>query len=165
MPKVWKQANVSPIHKKNDPSEISNYRPISLLSTVGKVLDKKLFINMYSISFMSIMLLQLYSQVLSLAILQLINWSIYIILSVKLLTREKKSAQYFATSVRHLIGYGTGDYFLNSRQQVYLVFFYRGFLIISMTDVKELYFQELVLNGPQSGRVFLKALFLAHYYF
>ena len=99
------------------------------------------------------MLLQLYSQVLSLAILQLINLSIYIILSVKLLTREKKSAQYFATSVRHLTGYGTGDYF------------YRGFLIILMTDVKELYFQELVLNGPQSGRVFLKALFLAHYYF
>ena len=27
-------------HKKNDPSEISNYRHISLLSTVGKVLEK-----------------------------------------------------------------------------------------------------------------------------
>ena len=40
VPEVWKQANVSPIHKKNDPSEISNYRPISLLSTVGKVLEK-----------------------------------------------------------------------------------------------------------------------------
>ena len=111
------------------------------------------------------MLLQLYRQVLSLAILQLINWSIYIILSVKPLTREKKSAQYFPTSVRHLTGYGTGDYFLNSRQQVYLVFFYRGFLIILMTDVKELYFHGLVLNGPQSKRVFLKARFLAQYYF
>ena len=40
MPKIWKQANVSPIHKKNDPSDVSNYRPISLLSTVGKVLEK-----------------------------------------------------------------------------------------------------------------------------
>ena len=100
------------------------------------------------------MLLQLYSHGLSLAILQLINWTIYIILSVKPLVREKKSAQYFVTSARHLTGYDTGNYFLNSRQQVYLVFFYRGFLIILMTDVKKLYFPELILNGPQSKRVF-----------
>ena len=40
MPNIWKEANVSPIHKKNDPSDVSNYRPISLLSTVSKVLEK-----------------------------------------------------------------------------------------------------------------------------
>ena len=40
MPHIWKQANVTPIHKKNDPSDVSNYRPISLLSTVSKVLEK-----------------------------------------------------------------------------------------------------------------------------
>ena len=40
VPKIWKQANVTPIHKKDDPSDVSNYRPISLLSTVGKVLEK-----------------------------------------------------------------------------------------------------------------------------
>ena len=39
VPKIWKQANVSPIHKKNDPSDMSNYRPISLLSTAGKALE------------------------------------------------------------------------------------------------------------------------------
>ena len=37
---IWKQANVTPIFKKDDPSELSNYRPISVLSTVGKVLEK-----------------------------------------------------------------------------------------------------------------------------
>ena len=31
---------MTPIFKKDDPVEISNYRPISLLSTVGKVLEK-----------------------------------------------------------------------------------------------------------------------------
>ena len=40
MPNIWKEANVSPIHKKNDPSDVSNYRPTSLLSTVSKVLEK-----------------------------------------------------------------------------------------------------------------------------
>ena len=40
MPTIWKEANVSPIHKGNDPSYVSNYRSISLLSTVSKVLEK-----------------------------------------------------------------------------------------------------------------------------
>ena len=40
VPHIWKQANVTPIHKKNDPSDVPNYRPISLLSTVSKVLEK-----------------------------------------------------------------------------------------------------------------------------
>ena len=42
---LWKQANVTPIHKKNDPPDITKYRPLSLSSTVGKVLEK-LFTNM-----------------------------------------------------------------------------------------------------------------------
>ena len=40
VPLIWKEANVTPIFKKDDPSVVSNYRPISLLSTVGKVLEK-----------------------------------------------------------------------------------------------------------------------------
>ena len=39
-PDVWKHANVTPLYKKDDPSLVSNYRPISLLSTVGKTLQK-----------------------------------------------------------------------------------------------------------------------------
>ena len=40
VPDIWKIANVTPIHKKNDPNDVSNYRPISLLSTIGKVIEK-----------------------------------------------------------------------------------------------------------------------------
>ena len=31
---------MTPVYKKDDPSDCRNYRPISLLSTVGKVLEK-----------------------------------------------------------------------------------------------------------------------------
>ena len=48
-PEIWKQANVSPLYKKDDPSLACNYRPISLLSTVGKVMEK-LFISIFLIT-------------------------------------------------------------------------------------------------------------------
>ena len=48
VPALWKQAYATPIHKKNDPSDITNYRPISLLSTVVKVREK-MFTNMFLI--------------------------------------------------------------------------------------------------------------------
>ena len=40
VPTSWKEANVTPIHKKDDPSIVSNYRPISLLNTIGKAMEK-----------------------------------------------------------------------------------------------------------------------------
>ena len=40
VPDVWKQANITPIFKKDDASDPSNIRPISLLSGIGKVLEK-----------------------------------------------------------------------------------------------------------------------------
>ena len=40
VPDFWKQANITPIFKKDDASDPSNYRPISLLSCIGNVLEK-----------------------------------------------------------------------------------------------------------------------------
>ena len=39
-PEAWKQAKITPIYKKNDSSDSSNYRLISLFYAVGKVLVK-----------------------------------------------------------------------------------------------------------------------------
>jgi len=39
-PDSWKTAHVTPIHKKSDKNNCSNYRPISLLSCVGKLLER-----------------------------------------------------------------------------------------------------------------------------
>ena len=40
VPLEWKQANVVPIHKKGDKSDISNYKPISLTSLVAKIMER-----------------------------------------------------------------------------------------------------------------------------
>ena len=42
-PDIWKNANVTPLYKKNDPQTTSNYRPVSLLSCVGKIFERVIF--------------------------------------------------------------------------------------------------------------------------
>ena len=47
-PQIWKQANVIPIYKKGDNSSPKNYRPVSLLSIVGKTMEKVVFKHLYN---------------------------------------------------------------------------------------------------------------------
>ena len=48
-PKQWKEAQVTPIFKKNgSPSDVKQYRPISLLSCLSKILEKLVFSSIYS---------------------------------------------------------------------------------------------------------------------
>ena len=47
-PDQWKEANVTPVHKKNDKQLISNYRPISLLPILAKVFERIIFKNLYN---------------------------------------------------------------------------------------------------------------------
>ena len=42
-PEKWKMANVTPIFKSKDSNILSNYRPISLLSCLGKVFERCVF--------------------------------------------------------------------------------------------------------------------------
>ena len=43
IPSEWKSSNVVPIHKKDDKSDIKNYRPISLISLVMKVFERIMY--------------------------------------------------------------------------------------------------------------------------
>ena len=38
-PSLWKQGNVIPIHKKESRLDPNNYRPVSLMSNLGKLLE------------------------------------------------------------------------------------------------------------------------------
>ena len=42
-PSVWKNANVTPLYKKGNTSQLNNYRPISFFSAVSKVMGKAIF--------------------------------------------------------------------------------------------------------------------------
>lgn len=46
-PSNWKLANVVPIHKKNDRQLVKNYRPVSLLCTISKVLERIVHSRLY----------------------------------------------------------------------------------------------------------------------
>ena len=47
-PNIWKMANDTPIHKKDDKQKIINSRPISLLPICGKILEKIIFNQLYT---------------------------------------------------------------------------------------------------------------------
>ena len=48
-PKLWKEANISPIYKrKGTASDSQNYRPISLLCCLSKILEKIVFKHIYN---------------------------------------------------------------------------------------------------------------------
>ena len=47
-PKPWKQANVTPIHKKGDKTDVSNYRPISVLPICGKIFERIIYNSLYN---------------------------------------------------------------------------------------------------------------------
>ena len=43
-----KSMHISPVHKGGDPSEISNYRPISILSNLDKAFERLIFKYVYN---------------------------------------------------------------------------------------------------------------------
>ena len=47
-PLIWKSANVVPLYKKDNRDAITNYRPISLLSSVSKIFEKIIFKHIYN---------------------------------------------------------------------------------------------------------------------
>ena len=43
----WRNANICPVYKSGDKSDIANYRPISLLSVASKVAERCIFDRIY----------------------------------------------------------------------------------------------------------------------
>ena len=48
VPKDWKSARVVPLFKKGKAEEMDNYRPISILPSVSKILERAVYIQLYA---------------------------------------------------------------------------------------------------------------------
>jgi hypothetical protein len=48
LPSIWKKAFISPVHKKGPKNDVTNYRPISKLCIIAKVLEKIIYEQLYS---------------------------------------------------------------------------------------------------------------------
>ena len=49
VPDEWKKSNITPVHKKDSRENVSNYRPISLLSIISKVMERCIHNRVYPI--------------------------------------------------------------------------------------------------------------------
>ena len=47
-PSQWKRANVTPVFKNGKPNEVKNYRPISLLSVISKVMERCVYKHIHN---------------------------------------------------------------------------------------------------------------------
>ena len=47
-PDIWKLGNLVPLFKKGDKSLAANYRPVSLLSNIGKIQERIVFKHIYN---------------------------------------------------------------------------------------------------------------------
>ena len=47
-PQRWKTAKVTPIYKSGDRTDTSNYRPISVLPALSKILERHVHVNLYN---------------------------------------------------------------------------------------------------------------------
>ena len=48
VPELWKLAHVTPLFKKGEKNNVSNYRPVALLSCCGKIFERIVFKHMYN---------------------------------------------------------------------------------------------------------------------
>lgn len=48
-PTEWKKARIVPVHKKDDKSNVKNYRPISILSCFSKLLESLIYPHIYNL--------------------------------------------------------------------------------------------------------------------
>ena len=48
VPREWKKAQIIPLHKKGEKSDLNNYRPISILPTISKIAEKVVFKHVYN---------------------------------------------------------------------------------------------------------------------
>ena len=125
VPRSWKEAIVCALHKKSDPQDVGNYRPISLLSVLSKclerILHKYIFNHLRATDFITPFQSGFIPK--DSTVNQLV--SVYHTF-IKAVDEGKEVRAVFCDILRHLIEYGTKDLFTSSDYVVSLEIFYLG---------------------------------------
>jgi hypothetical protein len=105
-PATGKKANVTPVYKNNNPNDVKDYRPISLLSVISKCMERCVYKYVHNFSLLNNIITSNQSGFTfgDSAINQLVN-----------IPNDfgRASELYSVTLVKPLIGYGIRDYCLN----------------------------------------------------
>ena len=111
-PAKWKMVNVIPIYKIKDPSNMTNYRPISLLSCLGKVFERCVFTYIFNY-LRERKLISMYQSGFTpgLVIVQPINEYIFIMMCVLPWRIKQIYNLYSLISRRHSIRFGIKAYY------------------------------------------------------
>ena len=117
VPSSYKEANICPVPKKGDLSDVSNYRPISLLNSEDKVFERLVFKYLFNHLRDNNLLSSLQSGFLpgDSTVNQL---TFFIILSAKHLIQAKRCGLFSVTSAKRLTVCGKLVYLLNFKQVV-----------------------------------------------
>ena len=96
--------NISPIHKKDDKTDVANYRSISLKSSVGKALEKLVHKHVHNFVLENNIITPFQSDFTpgGSTVNQLVDWYNFVMPSRKV----RKSVWYFATLVKPSTRYG-----------------------------------------------------------
>ena len=163
-PDIWKLGNLVPLFKKGDRSIPTNYRPVSLLSNLGKIQERIVFKHMYNHLYSNNLLYKYQSGFRpghSTTFHSLTSSTIY----ANRLMRNNILAWYFATYQKRLIMYGTGDFYLNFDKRVLRADFWHGILITCRREKNESKSTQLHLPYNQLMLVFPRDLCWDHFYF
>ncbi len=119
-PISWKLANVTPIFKKSDPSSPQNYRPISLLSCIGKLMERCVHKYLYNFVTQNNKITSLQSGFIKGD--STVNQLSYIYNDIcKALDEGKEVRAVFVTYPKHSIEFGTKVSYLNYLQSAFKV--------------------------------------------
>ena len=133
---MWKQGNLVPIFKRGDKSIPANYCPVSLLSNLGKILERIIVKHVYNRLY-SNNLLYKYQSGSVLAILPLFNLLAFSTIFANHLMQNSIHVWYSAMYQKLLIRFDTGDFCSNYDKMVLRVDFWHGFQIIYQKGNKQ----------------------------
>ena len=161
VPSAWKVANVTPVFKKGDNTCVENYRPISLLSVVSKVLER--CIHKKILPFLQPIISDGQHGLCQIGLV-LLNLLILLIILVLPMTGDVTPMLCNWTSRRHLTRSTIPSLLRSSGMQVSVPHSLPGSTIIWRADCREWSSVVRILTCYQSQLASHKVLFLGPYF-